>query len=147
MPSLNVAPFIRQCMDSVVTQTLKEIEIFCVDAGSTDGTLEILREYEQKDKRIRVIVSDKTSMGYQYNLGIEASTGEYIGMVETDDWIEPDTFACLYEAAHKENADIVGADQFNYYTKPKIRSLPVETLHVCPYEKNSHPMTICRLFL
>ena len=69
MPSLNVASFIRQCMDSVVTQTLKEIEIFCVDAGSTDGTLEILREYEQKDKRVRVIVSDKKSIGYQYNLG------------------------------------------------------------------------------
>ena len=68
MPSLNVAPFIRQCMDSVVTQTLKEIEIFCVDAGSTDGTLEILREYEQKDKRVRVIVSDKKSSGCSLSL-------------------------------------------------------------------------------
>ena len=135
MPSLNVAPFIRQCMDSVVTQTLKEIEIFCVDAGSTDGTLEILREYEQKDKRIRVIVSDKKSMGYQYNLGIEASTGEYIGMVETDDWIEPDTFACLYEAAHKENADIVGANHFEYFTKPKVLNKPFENLRNCPYEE------------
>lgn len=135
MPSLNVAPFIRQCMDSVVTQTLKEIEIFCVDAGSTDGTLEILREYEQKDKRVHVIVSDKKSMGYQYNLGIDASAGEYIGMVETDDWIEPDTFACLYEAAHREDADIAGANHFEYFTKPKVLNKPFENLRNCPYEE------------
>lgn len=135
MPSLNVAPFIRQCMDSVVKQTLKEIEIFCVDAGSTDGTLEILREYEQKDKRVCVIVSDKKSMGYQYNLGIDASAGEYIGMVETDDWIEPDTFACLYEAAHREKADIVGANHYEYYTTPEIINKPFENLCNCPYEE------------
>ena len=55
MPSLNVAPYIRQCMDSVLNQTLKDMEVICVDAGSTDGTREILAEYEQKDKRVRLI--------------------------------------------------------------------------------------------
>lgn len=139
MPSLNSAPFIRQCMDSVVTQTLKEIEIICIDAESTDGTLEILREYQKADSRIHVIVSNKKSMGYQYNLGLAASHGDYIGMVETDDWIEPDTFADLYEAARRENADIVGANQYYYYSKPKIRNKRVEVLRFCPYEQKFSP--------
>ena len=63
MPSLNVAPYVRECIESVLGQTLREIEIICVDAGSTDGTLEILREYAEKDSRITLIVSDKKSYG------------------------------------------------------------------------------------
>ena len=61
MPSLNSGAFIRECMDSVVNQSLHDIEIICVDAGSTDGTLAILREYEKNDPRIRLIISDKKS--------------------------------------------------------------------------------------
>jgi glycosyltransferase involved in cell wall biosynthesis len=65
-------------MDSVVAQTLKEIEVFCVDAGSTDETLEILREYEQKDRRIHVILSDKKSVGYQYTLALLLPAGSML---------------------------------------------------------------------
>ena len=64
MPSLNVVDYIQECMESVVNQTLKDIEIICVDAGSTDGTLEILREYEEKDSRVKIILSDRKSYGY-----------------------------------------------------------------------------------
>ena len=61
MPSLNVGPFIRECIDSAVNQTLTDIEILCVDAGSTDGTLEILQQYKEKDPRVQVILSDRKS--------------------------------------------------------------------------------------
>ena len=135
MPSLNSGEFIRECMESVVHQTLEDIEIICIDAGSTDGTLEILREYERNDPRIRVIVSDKKSMGYQYNLGLDAAAGDYIGMVETDDWIEADTFESLWMAASRQDVDIVAANQFLYYTKPEIHDQPLETLKKCPYEQ------------
>ena len=87
MPSLNVAGYICECMESVIHQTLKDIEIFCIDAGSTDGTLEILERYAGEDERIRVVHSDKKSYGYQINLGIDMALGEYLGIVETDDYI------------------------------------------------------------
>ena len=70
MPSLNVADYIEECIKSAVFQTLKEIEILCIDAGSTDGTLEILQRYADMDRRIRLINSDRRSYGYQVNLGI-----------------------------------------------------------------------------
>ena len=112
MPSLNVAQYIRECMESVVNQTLKDIEIICVDAGSTDGTLEILQEYADKDARIKLIHSDKKSYGHQMNLGMDAATGEYMGIVETDDFIVEDAYEKLYRIAKNADADVVKG---NYY--------------------------------
>ncbi len=110
LPSLNVQPYIGECMESVINQTLKEIEIICVDAGSTDGTLEILKEYEKKDSRVKVIVSDKKSYGYQVNLGFDASKGQYTAILETDDCIKPDMYEYLYNTAVKTEADLVKTD-------------------------------------
>lgn len=107
LPSLNVANYIHTCINSVLSQTLRDIEIICVDAGSTDGTLEILREYEKKDNRIKVIVSDIKSYGYQMNLGIQAANGKYIGIVETDDFVDKNMFYCLYALAEKYDVDFV----------------------------------------
>ena len=112
MPSLNVAPYIRECIDSVCAQTLREIEILCVDAGSTDGTWEILEETAARDGRITLIRSEKKSYGYQVNLGMDRATGEYIGIVETDDYIEPDMYEKLYNAAKEEDLDILKADYY-----------------------------------
>lgn len=113
MPSLNVFPYIRECMESVVNQTLKDIEIILVDAGSTDGTLEILREYEKRDERIRLVCSEKKSYGYQVNLGISLAKGEYVGIIETDDYVVPDMYESLYEYAVKYEVDFAKG-----YTKP-----------------------------
>ena len=146
IPSLNSGDFIRECMESVVRQTLQDIEIICIDAGSTDGTLEILREYEREDSRIRLIISDKKSMGYQYNLGLDAATGDYIGMVETDDWVEADTFECLWMAASRQDVDIVAANQYLYYTKPEIYNQRFENLRRCPYEKVFCPKDVLHSF-
>lgn len=115
LPSLNVAVYIRETIESVINQTLQEIEIICVDAGSTDGTLEILQEYAEKDSRIKIIHSDKKSYGYQMNIGMQAALGEYIGIVETDDYIERDMYEILYDTAAKNNADIVKSD-FDMFT-------------------------------
>lgn len=117
LPSLNVMRYIRQCLDSVVGQTLREIEIICVDAGSTDGTLEVLREYEKRDPRVRVIVSDRKSYGYQMNLGLAAAQGEYIGIVETDDYVPLNMFGDLYEIAAAQRAQIVKADFYRFKEK------------------------------
>lgn len=110
MPSLNVVKYIKECMDSVVNQTLKDIEIICVDAGSTDGTLEILKEYTKKDKRIKLIISDKKSYGYQMNLGIDAASGEYLGIVETDDYIKLNMYEKLYKVAKEQGCEVLKCD-------------------------------------
>lgn len=146
MPSLNSGAFIRECMDSVVNQALQDIEIICIDAGSTDGTLDILREYEKIDPRVRIIISDKKSMGYQYNLGLDAANGDYIGMVETDDWIEADTFEKLWSAASRQDVDIVAANQYLYYTKPEIHDVRFENLSRCPYEQVFCPKDVLHSF-
>ena len=115
MPSLNVEPYITECMESVIHQTLQDLEILCVDAGSTDGTWEILEEYAKCDSRIRLIRSPQKSYGYQMNLGIREAVGEYIGIVETDDFILPEMYQELYTYAKEKDAEFVKSD-FDVFT-------------------------------
>ena len=133
MPSLNVRDYIEQCMDSVLAQTLKDIEVICVDAGSTDGTLEILEEYVKKDKRVSIINSDKKSYAYQMNLGFNAAQGEYFGIIETDDYAEPSMFEKLYNKAKEDDADVVKSGFFYYWSKPTERNeaSPVASPSMC----------------
>ena len=118
MPSLNVGPYIEKCLESVLHQTMQDLQILCVDAGSTDGTLEILHRYEAQDSRVHVIISDKKSYGYQVNLGLDAAEGEYVGIVETDDFAEPDMFEKLYQAAAADDLDVCKAGFFFYWSDP-----------------------------
>lgn len=120
LPSLNVGKYIGQCLESVVNQTLKDIEIICVDAGSTDGTLETINEYVERDSRVKLIISDKKSYGYQMNLGISAATGTYIGIVETDDFVSENMYEDLYKAAVENQAEIVKADFYGFYTSGDV---------------------------
>lgn len=110
MPSLNVADYIEECMKSVVLQTLRDIEILCIDAGSTDGTLDILQKYVSMDSRIRVINSERRSYGYQVNLGIKLAQGEYVAILETDDYIAETMYELLYTKAHQYYLDYIKGD-------------------------------------
>ena len=115
VPTLNVRPYIEECIDSIINQTLKEIEIICIDAGSTDGTLEVLQHYTQKDARVRLLQSDKKSYGYQMNLGLDAAKGEYIGIVESDDYIREDMYEHQYALAKSADLDFIKADFKVFY--------------------------------
>ncbi len=110
LPSLNVGEYIDEALNSVCRQTLSEIEIICIDAGSTDGTWEIIKEAESRDDRIRAIQCDVKSYGYQVNLGIREARGEYIAVLETDDFAHDDMYEKLYEAAVSHDADYAKAD-------------------------------------
>lgn len=114
LPSLNVGQYIEDCLESAINQTLQEIEIICVDAGSMDGTLEIIEEYTKKDSRIQLIKSDMKSYGHQMNLGIDAASGEYIGILETDDVVPPEMYKELYEVAFRNRAELVKADFYRF---------------------------------
>ena len=110
LPSLNVAAYIRECLDSVVNQALQELEIICIDAGSTDGTTEILEEYTGRDSRIVLLHSEIKSYGRQVNMGLDHAGGKYVAILETDDWIEKDMYKCLYAIAEENRLDYVAAD-------------------------------------
>ena len=115
MPSLNVVKYITTCLDSVLSQSYRDIEVLCIDAGSDDGTFEILREYENKDSRVKVVVSDRKSYGYQINLGIRLSTGQYVGVVETDDIVTSNMYEVLVNTMEIHRCDYVKGRPILYF--------------------------------
>lgn len=114
VPCYNVEKYLRQCLDSVVNQTLKDMEIICINDGSTDSTPEVLHEYAARDSRILVIDKSNSGYGDSMNKALEAATGEYIGIVESDDWADPDMFEILCDAAKKYDVDMVKSNFYDY---------------------------------
>ena len=107
VPVYNREKYLHQCVDSIVAQTLKEIEIILVDDGSTDDSPAICDEYAAKDSRVKVIHKQNAGMGVAYNTGMAEAKGEYIGFVESDDWIEPEMYEELYNKAVEQDVDVV----------------------------------------
>ncbi len=107
IPIYNVEKYLRQCLDSVINQTLKDIEIICVDDGSPDNCGAIIDEYAKKDNRIVAIHKENGGYGSAINYGFSIAKGEYIGIVESDDWIAPNMYELLYNKAIQTGAEIV----------------------------------------
>lgn len=116
MPSLNVAGYIYKAVNSVLSQSLSDIEVICVDAGSDDGTWEMLQALAKQDDRVIIIRSNRRSYGYQVNLGISIARGEYIGVFETDDYISTEMYDDLYSMAARHNCDYVKSEYCTFYT-------------------------------
>ena len=110
LPCYNVEQYVRECLESALAQTLKDIEIICVNDGSTDNTLAILQEYAQKDVRVKVIDKENSGYGSSMNCGVDAATGEYIAILETDDCVKSHMYETLYKMAHKHNLDVIKSD-------------------------------------
>lgn len=110
IPIYNVEQYLPTCLDSILAQTLEDIEVICVDDGSTDKSPAILDDYAKKDSRLRVIHKDNRGYGHSMNVGIDAASGEYIGIVESDDRILPNMYETLYCAAKTNNLDLVKSD-------------------------------------
>lgn len=116
LPCLNMADYIGLCLKSVSSQTYKNMEIIVVDAGSTDGTLDIVQKHMNVDSRIRILHSNKKSYGYQVNLGLKESTGEFIGVVDTDDLLVEDAYEKLLDVIVDNELDYVkGYARMFYY--------------------------------
>ncbi|MBQ3039774.1 MAG: glycosyltransferase family 2 protein [Alphaproteobacteria bacterium] len=111
VPCYNVSPYIERCLDSLVNQTLKDIEIICVDDCSTDSTLEKLECYEAKESRVKLIKLTKNSgVAIARNAGIDIATGEYIGFVDPDDYVDLDYYEKLYNQAQVTGSDVTVAN-------------------------------------
>ena len=125
VPVYNVEKYLEKCLDSLINQTLKDIEIICIDDCSTDNSLEILKKYALKDNRIKIItLNENHGQGYARNRGIELATGKYIGFVDSDDYVDLDYFEKLYCRAQKYNSDIAVASILKhkkYYKKYNVK--------------------------
>lgn len=124
VPVYNVEDYLDKCLNSLVKQTLKDIEIILVDDGSTDRSGDICSKWEKKDHRITYIRNKHEGLGPTRNLGIKVAKGKYIMFVDSDDWIENDAAELMYNTAERLSADIVIGD-FNYVVKDLQNNIKV----------------------
>lgn len=107
VPFNNVENYISKCLASLIYQTLEDIEIICVNDASTDGSKDIVQTYADNDKRIKILnVETMSGQSYARNLGLEIASGEYVGFVDSDDWVELDMFEKMYYRAKADDTDI-----------------------------------------
>lgn len=146
VPVYNVEKYLPKCLESLIKQTLKDIEIICVNDGSMDNSLAILKEFASKDSRIRIIDNQHQGVAKTRNTGIEQSTGEYIGFVDSDDYIDIDFFEKLYNSATKSNSDIAIASILKHknffniynakYTKEETAITIQDKIKLCEDKKH-----------
>lgn len=109
VPVYNVEKYLTKCLNSLINQSLKEIEIICVNDGSTDSSGKILKEFAKKDSRIKVLTQQNSGQSAARNLAINNAIGEYLGFVDSDDWVDLDYFEKLYKTAKENDCDIACA--------------------------------------
>jgi glycosyltransferase involved in cell wall biosynthesis len=127
VPIYNVEKYLSRCLDSLLAQTLKEIEIVAVNDGSDDTSLEILRDYESRDSRIKVINKPNGGVSSARNEGIKFASGDYLGFADPDDWVEFEMYEEMHKNAIKEKVDIVMCSyirEFENHSKIKDFKLP-----------------------
>ncbi|MGE9938765.1 glycosyltransferase family 2 protein [Collinsella sp. SGI.180] len=149
VPICNVERYLRECLDSLVNQSLRDIEIICINDGSTDNSLPIIREYERRDERIVVIDKPNSGYGDSMNKGIDLARGEYIGIVESDDFASLNMFETLYKEATKNDLDVVRSNYYAHRTgEDSSCDYLVENLAACgSYDKVFHPIDNPRVFM
>ena len=136
IPVYNVENYLRQCLDSVINQTLKDIEIILVDDGSTDSSLSICNEYAQKDNRITVLTQQNKGAGAARNMGIESSHSEFVIFLDSDDYYpELDILETLYNKAKENNVLICGGSFSDLY-KDQITSSYKDTFTGYTFKEN-----------
>ena len=125
IPVYNCAEYLRECLDSILTQSFKDIEVYCVDDESTDMSVDILTEYQQNDTRIHILQQKNSGQGVARNNALQYVTGKYVIFVDSDDWLEPDALQLMYDKMEKDGSEIllfnvyeVGADNKKQVYKP-----------------------------
>lgn len=150
VPVCNVEDYLSECLDSCINQTLQDIEIICVNDGSSDNSLKILEEYANKDNRVKIIDKDNAGYGHSMNIGMDLALGEYIGIVESDDFVELDMYEKLYNLASLHKLDFIKADfyRFSYDGQGNIKKRLDRVAARAPdvYNKIVNPKDDTRVF-
>lgn len=137
IPVYNSEKYLEECLTSVVNQSLKDFEIICVNDGSTDNSLKILEKFGAQDSRIRIINQQNQGQGYARNAGLEAAAGDYVGFIDSDDYISPD----FYEKLYKYKDDIVLSTKRKYLIDGKLKTKDFKAK-----DKNSLIMKNCNIY-
>ncbi|MBQ6144122.1 MAG: glycosyltransferase [Clostridia bacterium] len=126
VPVYNSAEYLPQCLESIINQSLNDIEIICVNDGSTDNSLDILKEYKNKDPRVVIVDKPNGGVSSARNAGLKAAKGKYVEFIDSDDLINVETFKNLFEEAEACDADIVTFEKtwFNKNAEPNINQKP-----------------------
>ena len=137
-PVFNAEKYLGECIHSIINQSLREIEIIFIDDGSTDSSLNILKQYAQADSRIKIIEQKNCGGGIARNEGIKQAQGEYIGFVDADDWLDSNYYECLYYSAKKNQAEIVRTLQLRYYADNKIKEPKQNKIIQSRFQRGEH---------
>jgi glycosyltransferase involved in cell wall biosynthesis len=132
VPVYNAEKYLRRCLDSLVEQDLSDIEIIVVNDGSSDSSIKILEEYRHEDNRIKIIHKTNEGVSSARNIGIELAKGEFIGFVDSDDWVDKEMYKVLYDTVTKENAEIIMCTyirEFGSHSKKKNFNLPSKIIY------------------
>lgn len=121
VPICNVERYLEECLDSLVAQSFTYFEVLCINDGSTDGSLAIIHRYMEADARFRVIDKPNSGYGASMNMGLANAIGEYIAILESDDFFEPNALELLVDAAERNQSDVVKADFYLYWSTPQER--------------------------
>lgn len=148
VPICNVQRYVRHCLESLVSQTLEDIQIICIDDGSTDTSPDIVEEFRRTDERIEVISKPNSGYGDSMNKGLDLARGEYIGIVESDDFVSPEMFEELYRLAKQHDADVVKSN-FLEHTNGRAPQddIPVDNLGDGPFDTVFCPLDHQGIFL
>ena len=125
IPIHNTSRFLPRCMESIINSDCKNLEIICINDGSTDNCLEILQEYKNKDNRILLIDVPNGGVTKARNIGLDYTTGDYICFIDSDDWIHRQFFSALLfflELVHADNADFCSSDEDDDYYSSAVDS-------------------------
>ena len=168
VPVYNTEKYLRRCMDSIMNQTLKDIEIIIVDDGSKEECAVLCDEISKTDSRIKVIHKENGGLGFARNTGLDAATGEYIGFIDSDDYVEPMMYETLYNAAKRYNVDLclsgisfVGGNMFSksggdikksyfeeetMFKKEDMKKLLLGVVGALPYEPDDsrYGVSVCK---
>lgn len=120
VPCYNVEKYIKKGIESLINQTLKDIEIIVINDGSKDNTLKILKNYQKNDKRIKIIDKKNEGVSIARNAGLKQAKGKYICFMDSDDWVEKDYLEQMYNKISKNNYDIVACDTYAIYPNKKM---------------------------
>ena len=120
-PVYNTENYLKECLDSLINQTLPDIEIICINDGSKDSSLEILEEYSKNDSRIKIINQENQGVSVARNRGIKEAKGEYLTFVDSDDWLNLNALEIFYNTAQKRNTDVLIFSFYSWYSSEDIR--------------------------
>lgn len=121
VPICNVERYLEECLDSLAAQSFTDFEVLCINDGSTDGSRAIIQSYMDTDERFRVIDKPNSGYGASMNMGLANAIGEYIAILESDDFFEPNALELLVDAAERNQSDVVKADFYLYWSTPQER--------------------------